>query len=372
MTHPFFFIDLASNVILNHVLFGLGLLLVSIICTKIMLDRVRVIDVPNQRSSHTVPTPKSGGISIVVTFFVGLMAIYFLGDATHIKYLYFGGFGVSALVIAVVALYDDIQYKGYNVKLLSQILSACVLLAFGIVFDQISLPGIGAVSLGIWGYFLTLFWVVGLTNTFNFMDGIDGLAGGTAVLVSFFLGIITLSQGSNFVYINCYTILAGSLGFLVFNFPPARIFMGDVGSAFLGFVFAALAIIAASYDHSHTSFFVVPLLLFNFIFDTSFTFCRRLLRGDQVTQAHRTHLYQLFTRIGYSHKQVTLFHYFVTIMQGIGAIFMIHLVGDLRVLVFLPYLMIRISPCSTKTLFNRSLPNKGCRCRLLQNMEKLC
>jgi len=102
------------------------------------------------------------------------------------------------------------------------------------------------------------------------------------VIVSAFFCAITISQGSNFVYITCYTLIAGALGFLICNFPPARIFMGDVGSTFLGFSFAVLAIIAARYDNSHTSFLVMPLLLFNFIWDTFFTFLRRLLRGEPV------------------------------------------------------------------------------------------
>jgi UDP-GlcNAc:undecaprenyl-phosphate GlcNAc-1-phosphate transferase len=107
-------------------------------------------------------------------------------------------------------------------------------------------------------------------------------------------------------------LLAGAAGFLVFNFPPARIFMGDVGSAFLGFTFATLAVIGASLDLGHLSFYIVPLLLFHFIFDTAFTFLRRLSRGEKVHLAHRTHLYQLLNGLGYSHRAVSLFHYGLT------------------------------------------------------------
>ncbi len=130
---------------------------------------------------------------------------------------------------------------------------------------------------------------------------------------------------------------------MAFNFPNVKIFMGDVGSAFLGFVFANLpicqsanlAIIASLYDHSHTSFFVIPLLLFSFIYDTVFTFIRRLLRKENVFAAHRCHLYQLFNQLGFSHVSVSSFHFCVCVMQGIGAYFMLNIGGDKRVFVFL-------------------------------------
>ena len=333
---------LSLNIWLSHILFFLGLVAISVTITRTMLNRVKIMDTPNERSSHSIATPKSGGLAIVITFAVGTLEIYFLGDATHIRYIYFLGFFISALFIAAISFYDDIQYKSFTVKLGTQILASCILMAFGVVLNEIALPNIGTVQLGWFGYPLTLLWVVGLTNAYNFMDGIDGLAAGTAVLICFFWGFIALSLGSMFVYINCYVIAGGALGFLLYNFPPAKIFMGDVGSAFLGFIFAALAIIAARYDYAHTSFLIMPLLLFHFIFDTSFTFFRRIINKEQVTQAHRTHLYQLFTQLGYSHLQVTLYHYGVVCLQGMGAIFMINLANEFRILVFIPYLLLQL------------------------------
>jgi len=333
---------LSPQALFNHVLFGTFLVLVSMFITRLMLHRFRIMDAPNARSSHSVPVPKAGGLAVVATFLLGIMAIYLLGDKTSISHGYFAGFVLSALAIAVVSFYDDINYKSFAVKLGTQVLAAGVMIAFGVVIDKISLPTIGVVQLGWLAYPVTFLWIVGLTNAFNFMDGLDGMAAGVAVIVSFFFGLITLSQGSTFVYITCYTVLAGSLGFLSYNFPPARIFMGDVGSAFLGFIFATLAIIAARYDHSHTSFFVMPLLLFNFIFDTGITFTRRLLNREYVTQAHRTHLYQLYNQLGYSHRTVSLSYYAMCIVQGLGAIYMLRITGDQRVLVFIPYLLFQM------------------------------
>jgi len=327
---------------LTHILFGLGLFALSCLVCLIMIRYLRVMDIPNSRSSHDAPVPKSGGIVIVITFLMGVSAIFLFGDATMIKQQYFFGFLASALLIAGISLYDDLAEKPFVFKLLSQMMAAGVVMAFGLVIHELSLPWVGQVQLGVAGYVITFIWIVGLTNAYNFMDGLNGMAAGPAVICGFFFGFLSFTQGSTFVYIICYTLVAGALGFMVFNFPRARLFMGDVGSAFLGFVFATLGIIAALYDHSHTSLFVMPLLLFNYIYDTVFTFVRRLLRHENVFAAHRTHLYQLFNQLGHSHVRVSCFPFGICIAQGIGAYFMIRIQGDQRIFVFVPFLIFQI------------------------------
>ncbi len=328
--------------LLTHLLFFIAMLIVAVGCTWVMLAYVRIMAPPNERSSHKTLVPKSGGISMVATFLMGLLAIYVLGDSTQIDRGYFLGFVLSAIAIAVISFYDDITEKGSVFKFLTQTIAAVLVIAFGLVIDILGIPTIGHVELGWLGYLISFLWIVGLTNAFNFMDGLDGLAAGTAVIASVSFGVITFSQGSVFSYMACYAIAAGALGFLVFNFPPAKIFMGDVGSAFLGFLFATLAIVAARYDHSHTSFFVMPLLLFNFIYDTSFTFFRRLIRDDNVFQAHRDHLYQLFNRLGYSHRTVTLFHYGVCVAQGLAAWWMVRSEDEVRTIAFAPFAVFQV------------------------------
>jgi UDP-GlcNAc:undecaprenyl-phosphate GlcNAc-1-phosphate transferase len=300
------------------------------------------MDIPNHRSSHSVPVPKTGGIAIVGTFLAGILAIYILADESMIREHYFIGFVGSALLVATISFYDDVKGNSFLFRFIIQAIAATVVMAFGVVISEFAVPLDGRAQLGILKYVITFLWIVGLTNAYNFMDGINGLAAGTAVIAGLFFGIISFSQGSNFTYIISYVIAAGALGFFSFNFPRARLFMGDVGSTFLGFVFATLAIIAALYDHSHTSFFVIPLLLFHFIYDTFFTFIRRLIRGENVFLAHRTHLYQLFVILGYSHRKVSIFYFLVGIIQGFGAWWMVNISGDKRVLVFLPYLLFQI------------------------------
>ncbi len=324
---------------LTHGAFGAALMLLAAVLTWVLIHRMKIVDEPNERSSHVHPTPRSGGLAVVASFFVGLAGLYVLADAVELVRPYFLGFFASCAVLVIVSLWDDLKGLGFRSKLLTQAACAGMVLTFGIVLDRVPVPFNGIVELGVLGYLATLVWLIAMTNAFNFMDGLDGLAGGTAALAAALFGVVTLMEGSHFVYLTSWVLVGSCLGFLVFNFPPARIFMGDVGSQFLGFAFAALAIIAMRYDHSHTSFLVMPLLFLHFLWDTGFTILRRWLAGENIARAHRTHLYQLFNRLGFSHREVTLYHYVVTVAQGLGAVAMVRIPGEARLLVFVPFLL---------------------------------
>lgn len=326
-----------------HLSFACFLTVTSYTITYLMVHRFLILDHPNWRSLHSSPRPKSGGIAVVATFVIAMIMIYVFGEERSVTRQYISSFTLSGILIAAISFYDDIRNKGLPFKLITQLVAVIFVLANGIVIDKLALPALGYVNLGWLGYLVSFLWIIGLTNAYNFMDGIDGLMAGVAVIVSLFFLQISFYEGSHWVYVTCYSVLAGALGFLMWNFPPAKIFMGDVGSAFIGFYFANLAIIAARYDDSHTSFFVMPLLLFNVIYDTAFTFLRRLTRGDDVTKPHRSHLYQLMARMGYSHMEVTLVQYCMCFLQGIGALWMIRVPGDQRVLVFVPFFAIQIA-----------------------------
>jgi len=329
--------------LLTHLAFASAIFVCSVALTYFMARFVRVMDMPNARSSHSRPVPKSGGIAFVTTFVIGSVIIYFVADVARIDDHYFWGYVTSAVLLATVSFVDDITQKTFFAKVVTQVLCVSVVLASGVTITRLAIPFWGEIQLGGFGYVLTFLWILGLTNAYNFMDGLDGLAAGVAAIAAGFLCAIALQQNSVFVYISSYVLLAGAGGFLLFNFPPASIFMGDVGSAFLGFTFATLAVIGASLDLGHLSFYIVPMLLFHFVFDTVFTFSRRLLRGEKVYLPHRTHLYQLLNRIGYSHRAVSLFHYAVTVLQGIAAYLSIEWLDDKRILLFLPFLIFEIA-----------------------------
>jgi len=329
---------LNATVFATHLAFAAAVFALSTVLTGLMAWVVRVMDVPNERSSHARPVPKSGGVAIVAAFTLGSLVVYFVADVARIADRHFWGFLFCAVLLSAVSFVDDVTQRSFAVKVATQMVCVAVILATGVTLSRLYIPFAGEVALGWAGYGLTFLWLLGLTNAYNFMDGLDGLAAGVAVIAAGFLGAIALWQDSNFVYLMCYVLLASAAGFLAFNLPPAKIFMGDVGSAFIGFTFAALAVIGANLDAGHLPFYVVPLLLFHFIFDTFFTFVRRALRGEPVHLAHRTHLYQLLNQCGYGHRAVSMYHYAVTVVQGIGALLLIFVELEWRVYVFLPYL----------------------------------
>lgn len=324
---------------LLHLAFAFSLTIFCAAGTYWMAHHVRIMDIPNHRSMHSVATPKSGGIAIVATFLLGSILIYRFASVARIAPNYFFTFLGGGIALAAVSLFDDIKQKSFLAKLGAQALCAVAVCSSGLILVNMNLPGVGAIELGRLGYVITLFWIIGLTNAYNFMDGMDGLVGGVGFIAASFLCALALHENSAYVYMTSYVLAAGLAGFLVFNFPPAKIFMGDVGSAFVGYAFAVLALIAASFDQSHLSFYVVPLLLFQILFDTSFTLVRRLLKREKIYEPHRTHLYQLAAALGYSQKRIIIFQYAVAVAQGIGAYFLILLPPDMRPVVFVPFLI---------------------------------
>ena len=192
---------------LSHFGFAFVLFGVSASLTRWMLYRAGIIDVPNFRSAHITPTPKSGGVSIVATFGIGVVIIFFFANNNYVRQASFWGFVLSALLISAISLYDDIKNRPFAFKLAIQVISVLIVLLSGLVIAQIALPSVGLISLGWMSYPISFLWILGMTNAYNFMDGLDGLAGGVAVIVSAFFCFITLSQGSTFVYIT--SLLSG-------------------------------------------------------------------------------------------------------------------------------------------------------------------
>jgi UDP-N-acetylmuramyl pentapeptide phosphotransferase/UDP-N-acetylglucosamine-1-phosphate transferase len=262
--------------------------------------RRRILDVPNERSSHTRPTPRGGGLAIVAVVLLGLAAGPIAGVVAVTAAL--GLCVAGAIVVAAVSWLEDLRGVPVGWRLAAHV-AAAVLALIGVYSLS---PGVPFAAGRMWSSMLVtsacLIWIVGLTNAYNFMDGIDGIAGSQAVVAG--LGWVALAGRADRIETWLGLLLAASsLGFLVHNWRPAKIFMGDVGSAFLGFSFAVLAIIGA--QHEPRLALAGILAVWPFVFDTSFTFLRRLHRGENVFQAHRSHLYQRLVLVGYSHRFVT-------------------------------------------------------------------
>ncbi len=266
--------------------------------------RMGALDEPNERSSHTKVTPRGGGLSIVaVTLIGGLIAS--LEWPEHQAAL-LGLLGAS-VAIASVSWLDDLKPVRNRVRFGVHLVSATAVVAMAGPIQTVDMGGLGTLHLGPAAWPLTLLWIVGLTNAFNFMDGIDGIAGITAASAGTAIAIAATCLGCPSVTLTGSVFAAAACGFLACNWPPAKIFMGDVGSAFCGFLIASLPMIAGS-SASSRLVTVALFAMWPFIFDSLFTVARRFTRGENVFEAHRSHVYQRLTLAGWSHRRTTLLY----------------------------------------------------------------
>jgi UDP-N-acetylmuramyl pentapeptide phosphotransferase/UDP-N-acetylglucosamine-1-phosphate transferase len=254
----------------------------------------RALDVPNERSSHSRPTLRGGGLVIVLGFFAGLVIWLLEGGSLSPRAL---GWLAGALLVAAVSFLDDLRGLGALPRLAVHIGGAAILTLAGVQERDPSL------LLALAAAFV---YVVALTNVYNFMDGIDGLAISQAIIGGVALGIAGTLTANPLVTISGGLLAAASLGFALYNLPPARMFMGDVGSTFLGFSFAGLMLLANIGVGGGRLPIEFGLVLFApFLFDSLVTLSRRVVRGERWYAAHRSHYYQRLVRGGLRHAQVT-------------------------------------------------------------------
>jgi UDP-GlcNAc:undecaprenyl-phosphate GlcNAc-1-phosphate transferase len=308
--------------VLHHLAFAAGLALLSAAVVRLMIA-VRVLDHPNARSSHSQPTPKGGGVGIVVAFLVGTLVLYCYADFARLAEPYFLAVIGAAFAIALVGLLDDLLNWPFTVKLGAQLLAALVAVGSGLYLRDYRIPYLGGFYVGWLGPPLTICWILFATNAMNFIDGLNGLAAGVTLVACGFLAVIAAMHAGWFAYFAALLLAAGVVGFLPFNFPRARIFMSDVGSQFCGFVLAVLAVVASRFEGIELSFLIVPMLLSGVLFDVAFTLARRLLAGERITEAHRGHLYQIAARAGVPTLEVTLIHVGFTMFGGLVALLFI-------------------------------------------------
>lgn len=303
-------------------LFGIGIFLFSVTITRLMI-RINIVDKPNERSSHIMPTPRSGGVAIVLSFTLGAFIVLFLEPRFDLPLHQFFGVIVSAFFMAFVAFIDDIKGLRQVVKFLAQLTSVVVILVSGLYFKQLSFPFANPIILSPWvGMAITLGWFLFFMNAFNFMDGLNGLAGGSALIASVFMCILGYLSGFYVVYILSFILSFAILGFLIFNFPKGKIFLGDTGSQYVAFILAVIGVIASESSVDFVSEMSVPFLFFIFVFDVILTIVKRLLRHENIFQAHKSHLYQMLNQSGYSHVFVTLLHLGFMVIGGLGILYL--------------------------------------------------
>ena len=304
---------------LRHLLFCAALACVSALTVRAMIS-ARVMDMPNARSSHARPTPKGGGVGVVVAFLLGISILYGTATFSRLADPYFRGVILASAAIAIVAFLDDLYAWPFTVKLAAQLAAALLAIGSGLYVSVFNLPQLGTVTIGWGGAVLTVAWVLFASNAMNFIDGLNGLAAGTALVASAFLAFIAQEQQGWFVYFASLLLAAGLAGFLPFNYPRARIFLGDVGSQFCGFVLAVLGVAAARFQLIPMSFLLVPMLLSGVLFDVAFTLVRRAWAGEQLARAHRGHLYQVAQRSGMDARWVAALHWGFALLGGLCAL----------------------------------------------------
>jgi UDP-GlcNAc:undecaprenyl-phosphate GlcNAc-1-phosphate transferase len=318
---------MTSAAVLRHLAFGVGLALLSAPVVRAMIA-MRVMDTPAERKVHDRPTPKGGGVGIVAAFLIGVVLLYHFAEFARLANEYFVGVIAAAFSIALVAFMDDLFDWSFKIKLGIQALAATVAVGTGIYIHVYAVPYVGPVSIGWVGIPVTLAWLLFTTNAVNFIDGLNGLAGGVSLIACAFLASFSALYDGWFCYAASGLLGAGLLGFLPFNFPRARIFMGDVGSQFCGFMLAVLGVVASRFEGASLSFMLVPMLLSGVLFDVGFTLARRFLAGERLTQAHRGHLYQVAQRSGMPAVTVTLIHWAFALFGGLCALVFLKASGN--------------------------------------------
>jgi len=303
----------------RHLALLLGLALFSGIIVRVMIS-VGVPDHPNARKAHVQTTPKSGGVGIVLAFLLGVLLLYRYGQVSRLAETYFLGVIAAAILMAVISFIDDLLDISFVIKLGTQMLAAVTAVASGLWVHVLALPYYGTVDIGWLGVPVTVFFLLYVTNAMNFIDGLNGLASGVTFWACLFLAGIAGLYGGFFVYTASLLLAGGVLGFLPFNFPRAKIFMGDVGSQFCGFMLALFGVAAARFEAAPLSFLLVPLLLSGVLYDVTFTLIRRFFAGENIARAHNGHLYQVVRRAGLDARIVALWHWGFVFLGGAAAI----------------------------------------------------
>ena len=274
---------------------------------KRFAERIGAMDIPkDDRRVHNHPIPRMGGLAIIVGFFLAVLLFVPVSEKIY-------GIVIGAFIIAGMGFVDDIVNLKPTVKLVLQLFAAFVCVRFGLVIDAVTWPVTQTdMELGWFGEPITILWIVLCTNAFNLIDGLDGLAAGVTAICSFFLLVssILFFTAEPSAAIILTALIGACLGFIPFNFNPAKIFMGDVGSQFLGFILATVSILGL-FKLQTVVAFALPLA------DTGFAVIRRLAHGQSPFQADKGHFHHRLLALGMSQKQTVLVLYGVAAIGGV-------------------------------------------------------
>ena len=305
--------------------------------TMRLAKKVGAIDIPNDRRVNKKPMPRLGGLAVISGFLVSIIYL-FITTSIEGKLNLFGeenyyikmiGFFAGILVLGITCYIDDVKGIPSLVKLTAQIIASIIVVACGIRIENISIPfteGKIVIS-GIISYIITVCWIVGITNAINLIDGLDGLSSGVTLISCLSLLMVFALNGSPLIAIVLITALAGALvGFLPFNFSPAKTFIGDTGSNFMGFSLAIISILGVAKTYT-ALVLIAPIIILGMpIFDTIFAIFRRIIKGKSIKAVFKPdkgHLHHKLMAKGYTQKQAVLIMYGITAILGMFAVILL-------------------------------------------------
>jgi len=280
---------------------------------KKIANHVGALDIPNERKVHKVPIPRLGGLGIYIGFIVGYM---FFGEATPIM----NSVLIGSFFIVLTGVVDDIKPLKPSIKFLGQLFAALVIVFYG----QILIKDINAfgfyIDFGIFAYPLSIFFILGCINCMNFIDGLDGLASGISAIFFLAIGVIAACRCElDLAFIMTFIMLGCCMGFLIHNFHPASIFMGDSGSMFLGFIMSIITMLG--YKNVMMSSMIIPLLILSVpILDTVFAIIRRKIKGESISKPDKSHIHHQFLKRGFSQMGAVITIYIITFLFATASV----------------------------------------------------
>jgi UDP-GlcNAc:undecaprenyl-phosphate GlcNAc-1-phosphate transferase len=271
------------------------------------------VDYPNYRKVHTVPMPYLGGVAILVSFTI----VTLFSQPAEMEYK---PIIIGAAILCFVGLVDDKYDLKPMVKFIGQLVAIGVPIYYGIIIDTITPFGI-EINFGVLSVLVTVIWMAAIINAINLIDGLDGLATGVVIIALASIAVITIFQSNIFVMMICIILIGSLLGFLPYNFHPAKIFLGDNGSMMLGYIVGVLSIIGFKNITFISLFFPIIILGVPFI-DMFFAVIRRFREGVSVMRADKNHLHHRIRHLGFSHRESVVLIYFIALLFAIGGVVM--------------------------------------------------
>lgn len=287
---------------------------------KRLAFKIGAVDAPNYRKVHARIMPRLGGLAIFLSFLIAVAIFQPILIINENGSNFLLAIIIGACIIVATGVVDDMREISAKAKLVGQLIAALIVIFVGgIQIEMITLPFVGELNFGLLSIPLTIIWIVGITNAINLIDGLDGLAAGVSTIALITLAVMAIIMNNMFVLAIAAILAAATIGFLFYNFHPAKIFMGDTGALFLGFMISVLALLG--FKNVTVVSFIIPVIILGVpISDTFFAIVRRVRMKKKWSDPDKSHLHHRLLDMGFTHRQTVLIIYGIAIMFGLAAV----------------------------------------------------